>query len=277
MSDSSHSKILKALLLFLKPIARSMLAVGIGYREFSEITKAAFVSVATSDFGLRGRPTNISRVAVMTGLTRKEVRRIRDKFDAGEETLLLRSTPMAEILHRWHTDKTYLDSDSYPRVLAFDEGENSFSSLVRKYGGDIPPGAMRTELKRTGAIEELPDGSLRPVKRSVARPRVEERLADGLALVMYPAALALVRNTRSDVDSTWIHRTTATKYIRKEDQPRLMRICNERADEFSEAVDDLFGAYENLYKEDARDGSKQVVGVGVFYFEDDNPDVDVFR
>ncbi|MFQ5549243.1 MAG: DUF6502 family protein, partial [Woeseia sp.] len=70
MQDKIQRQILDALLVAIRPLARALLRVGIGYREFAEISKAAFVDIATKDYGLRGRPTNISRVAVMTGLTR---------------------------------------------------------------------------------------------------------------------------------------------------------------------------------------------------------------
>jgi hypothetical protein len=79
MQDTAKNNVLSALLKALRPIARFLMKSGIGYREFAEISKSAFVDVATSDYGLRGRPTNISRVAVMTGLTRKEVKRLREK------------------------------------------------------------------------------------------------------------------------------------------------------------------------------------------------------
>ena len=277
MQDRTQKSILKALLLFLKPIARALLNAGIGHREFTEISKTAFVDVATADYGLRGRPTNISRVAVMTGLTRKEVRRIRDKSEAGEETLITRSTPMAEILHRWYTDSEYQDAEGQPVNLDFEGEDPSFSSLVRKYGGDIPPGAMRTELKRIQAIEELDDGQLRILKRNVSGLDVNERLANGLATVMYPAAVTLALNTSPPAEETWIHRTAATRYVRKDDIPRLRRICSERLAEFSESIDDLFVAYETLYETDRSDAPERAVGVGVFYFEEDKSESDVFR
>ena len=48
------------------------------------------------------------------------------------------------------------------KSLAFDKGSNSFSDLVKKYGGDIPPGAMRTELNedRRNAVVEGEDGEV---------------------------------------------------------------------------------------------------------------------
>ncbi len=109
MKDSIQQKILAALLLVLRQLAKALLNAGISYREFAEISKTAFVDVATENYGLRGRPTNISRVAVMTGLTRKEVRRIRDRSAAGNETVIEKQTPMSHILHRWFTDEDFLD------------------------------------------------------------------------------------------------------------------------------------------------------------------------
>ncbi|MDZ7771005.1 MAG: DUF6502 family protein [Woeseiaceae bacterium] len=168
MQDTIQRQILNALLQVLRPLARALLRAGIGYREFAEISKAAFVDIATQDYGLRGRPTNISRVAVMTGLTRKEVRRLRDKSAAGEETVVLRSAPMAIILHRWFTEDSFIDEHGLPLALPFEssDGSPSFSGLVRRFGGDVPPGAMRTELKRIKAVDEdrrvclLPENAL---------------------------------------------------------------------------------------------------------------------
>lgn len=276
MQDSIQTNILRALLVFLKPIARALLNAGIGHREFAEISKTAFVDVATEDYGLRGRPTNISRVAVMTGLTRKEVRRIRDKSAAGEETVVVRSTPMAEILHRWYTDEAFLDTSGKPARLTFDGEKQSFTDLVRKYGGDIPPGAMRTELKRINAIEETEDGKLQILKRNVSGLDVHDRLVAGLTKVLYPAAVTLAHNTGSNPEHTWIQRSASTKFVRKDDISRLKRICSDRLVDFTESIDDLFGAYETLYEKDASKEPTRAVGVGVFYFEDENADVDVF-
>jgi len=277
MRDNIQRQILDALLVALRPIARALLRAGIGYREFAEISKTAFVDIATKDYGLRGRPTNISRVAVMTGLTRKEVRRIRDKSAAGDATIVVRSTPMGVILHRWYSEQEYLTNDGVPRVLDFDGSDGSFSDLVRKFGGDIPPGAMRTELKRINAIEETEDGSLKVLKRNVSGLDVHDKLITGLAMVVYPAALTLAHNTHSGRDGdTWVHRSTATKHVRENDLARIRRISSDRLTEFVESIDDLFVAYETLYESDGSNTSSRAVGIGVFYFEEDKSETDIF-
>ena len=95
MQEKQKQQVLNTFLLVMRPIVRILLRYGIGYREFVEVVKTAFVDVASSDFGLRGRPTNISRVAVMTGLARKEVKRLRDKLSSGDTVIAVKTTPLA--------------------------------------------------------------------------------------------------------------------------------------------------------------------------------------
>ena len=277
MQDNIQHRILNALLTVLRPLARALLRAGIGYREFAEISKSAFVDIASKDYGLRGRPTNISRVAVMTGLTRKEVRRLRDKSAAGEETSVFRSTPMSMILHRWYTDDEFLDASSKPLELDFDGEGATFSKLVRKHGGDIPPGAMRTELKRIDALTEAADGKLKVLKRNVSNLAVHERMVIGLSMQLYPAALTLAHNTESEAgDDTWVQRCVSTRFVRDSDLSRVRRISSDRLAEFTESVDDLFAAYETLYEKEANQGPERAVGIGVFYFEEDKSETDIF-
>jgi len=278
MQDSVQRQILKALLIALRPLARALLRAGVGHREFNEISKAAFVDVATKDYGLRGRPTNVSRVAVMTGLTRKEVRRLRDKSEAGDEAVVIRSTPMSEILHRWYTEGDYVTSDNRPRDLAFDGPETSFSSLVTKFGGDIPPGAMRTELKRIGAVEELTSGELRVLKRNVSNLADHDRLVSILALQLNAAAITGCHNTDPENrENVWIQRLVHTTRVRAGDRARVKRITSDRLVEFSESIDDLFAAYETLYENESPEPESKSIGIGVFYFEDDGQESSVFQ
>jgi len=277
MQSDIQRQVLGAILLVLKPIARALLRVGVGYREFSEIAKTAFVETATSDYGLRGRPTNISRVAVMTGLTRKEVRRIRIKTDASEHTVVMRTTPVSQILHRWYTDEEFLNDKGSPKSLDFDGDGLSFTSLVKKYGGDVPAGAMRTELKRIDAIEQTDEGQLSPTKRVAYNIDLHDRLIGGLAGILYPAALNLAHNL--DVEEgpdRWVNLAATSKYVRKSDKGRIMRISSDRIVEFVETIDDMYGAYEALSSQDTGADDNVAVGVGVFYFEENKSETNVF-
>jgi len=273
MHDKSKNVVLLALLKALRPVARFLMKSGIGYREFSEIGKSAFVDVATSDYGLRGRPTNISRVAVMTGLTRKEVRRLRDKISSGNQVDMQRVIPPAEIIEKWHSDSEFLDSTGRPKTLDFAGPSPSFSALVKKYGGDIPPGAMRTELKRVGAVTDDDSGRL-TVQMKFFRPfDLDEQMARALSQAMYGLALNIDHNIATrDRSETWVERTAYSAHIRHEDNSRVRRISQDRAIEFVESVSDLFSAYETIYGDDEPGAESSTVGVGVYYFETDEQD-----
>ena len=268
MQEKLKQQVLDAFLLVMRPVVRILLRYGIGYREFVEVTKTAFVDVASSDFGLRGRPTNISRVAVMTGLTRKEVKRLRDKIASGDNSITVKTTPLADVLHHWHAQAEYMDPDGTPRKLPFSGETGSFTSLVKTYGGDVPAGAMRTEMKRVGVVTEDEDGNLQVVNRTF-RPESEH---EGLIAVLVHGAYALLSNIAHNTDpdradGTWTNRFAYTQALRREGTGQLRRITKDRIAEFAESVDDIFIAYEALHDDDP-DDEKDAIAVGVFYFEE---------
>jgi len=268
MQKELKQQVVDALYLVLRPVVKILLKYGVGVSEFSELVKKSYVDVATTEFGIRGRPTNISRVAVMTGLTRKEVRRLRDAIETGKNSPSVKTTPIAEILHRWHAENDFLDRQGRPAVLAFSKGPNSFSSLVKKFGGDVPPGAMRTELKRIGSVVEDETGSLRLVKRSVYPSGQTENLLTSLVHSAYPLLSTIVENCASEEGPTGLAQfSTYSTAIDRSDLKRLRRISYDRLSDFADSFDDLFMAYESLH-EAGTEGEGTVVSVGLFYFEE---------
>ncbi|MEM8682377.1 MAG: DUF6502 family protein [Pseudomonadota bacterium] len=278
MQDEINRQILSAFFVVLKPIARILLRFGIGFREFAEVAKTAYVDVASRDFGLRGRPTNISRVAVMTGLTRKEVRRLRDKINDGQSSLVVKTTPLSDVLHHWHADTEFTDTNGKPLSLEFSsDGTSSFSELVRKYGGDIPPGAMRTELKRVGAVTEDDGGRLSVLKRTFRAEEDHDSLITSLIHGVYPLLANVNHNSNSsNSDEPWQQFVTYTNSVRKSDVPRLRRISGDRLAEIAKSIDDLLMAYETLYEDGDTGEEKSTLAVGVYYFEERDKD-DTFQ
>ena len=68
----------------LEPVVRLLLRSGITWKEFAEVAKTAFVQVATDEYGIRGRPTNLARVAILTGINRREVARQRQLTESDQ-------------------------------------------------------------------------------------------------------------------------------------------------------------------------------------------------
>jgi len=267
MQDKTKQRVLDAFLLVMRPVVRILLRYGIGYREFAEVTKTAFVDVASADFGLRGRPTNISRVAVMTGLTRKEIKRLRDKIAEGDSSISVKTTPLSDVLHHWHAQPEFTDSTGSPLKLPFSGGQQSFTDLVKRFGGDIPAGAMRTEMKRVGVIAEDDEGRLRVTDRTFKSASDDENLLTILVHGVYAQLSNVCHNfDPGRVDATWPNRIAYTRSLRKSDTKQLRRVTKDRIVDFAESMDDVFMAYESLQESD-QDVSK-AVAIGIYYFEE---------
>jgi hypothetical protein len=272
MQEKLKQQVLDAFLLVMRPIVRILLRYGIGYREFVEVAKTAYVDVASSDFGLRGRPTNISRVAVMTGLTRKEVKRLRDKIESGDSRISVKTTPLADVLHHWHAQREFTDSAGRPLALPFSGKGKSFSSLVKKHGGDIPAGAMRTELKRVAAVEEDDEGYLRVTRRSIHPADQHDNLLMLLVHGAYTMLTNIAHNTNTETTSdSWGSKIAFTTTSGKEHSVQLRRIAKDRISEFAEAFDDIFIAYEALHDTQQSNDENNAIAVGIYYFEETDP------
>jgi len=268
MKQKQQKTVLNSFQLVLRPIIKVLLRYGIGYNEFAESVKMAYVDVGSTDFGIRGRPTNISRVAVMTGLTRKEVRRLRTKMESGEDSVTVKSTPITEILHRWHAEDEFLDDRGRPASLSFSGDSGSFSSLVKKYGGDVPAGAMRAELNRVGAIDEDAGGNLSVKRRSFWPTDQTEKLESALVHHVYPLMSSVAYNTDPENESDVMAQFAIYSLdIESQDRPRLRRMCSDRLTDMAESFDDLFIAYESNGIEPTA-ATKAPMMVGLYYFEE---------
>lgn len=155
----------------LKPVARLLLHCGVPWKEFAEIAKSAFVTVATEEFGLRGRPTNVSRVAILTGLGRREVRKQREAT-ARAEPIPTYLSAASRVLSGWHQDQDFLDASGSPLELPplgaerRDNGIATFQELWRRYGGDVPVGALLKELIAAGSVRESAARRLQVIARN---------------------------------------------------------------------------------------------------------------
>ncbi len=271
MGGGDPSRLRAALLGALRPLAAMLLRFGIGYREFAEVARAAFVDAATAEFGLRGRPTNISRVAAMTGLTRKEVRRLRSLGAAG--TAAGPGTVPAEVLHRWHTDPHYLEHHGVPLELPFEGPGPSFAGLVRACAGDLPAGAIRAELRRMGAVEETPTGALRPVRREVVPATAMDAMLEGFATGLRPVTLTVGWNAAAAAsgDHRRFQRAVTSRHVPLARVAEAEALLRGRLTTWTEEVDDYLAGVERLPTGDETEVPTVTLGIGMYYFEEPRP------
>jgi hypothetical protein len=273
MNNDIQTRMLTSVYACLLPLAKLLIRSGITYRQFETIAKRAFVHQAMAEAESRGRPTNTSRVAVRTGLSRKDVKRIRDCILA-EPMLASGSTadqsgPPARVLHAWHSDRRFADVDGKPRDLDFQDEGSGFYALVHAVAGDVPPGAVRAELRRAGAIEELHDGKLRVLKRHYVPGHVDEKAITVMSSMVFHLTAGIVHNTDPDrTTGGFIQRIAFSDSLQTSAVPQFRQWSREQATAFIEKMDDWIAAHENPELASAEHQSiAGTVGVGVFYYE----------
>jgi len=266
---------LLAIYACMLPLARLLLRSGVTYRQFDAVAKRAFVREALSANDLRGRSTNTSQVAVMTGLSRKEVRRVREQASElgyqAAESEEQHWGPPARVLHAWHVDARFLDESGRPRKLQFQDDESGFSALVRAVAGDVPPGAVRAELRRCAAISELPDGRLEPVKRYYVPGDFDQNAITVLSGMFFPMLAGLAHNTNPDRTSEgFIQRFAFSDCVPVSRIPEFRRLSRQEATSFIERIDDWLALRESVRAGNPDESDAVTIGVGVFYYEGPN-------
>lgn len=147
-------KLISAVRRILRPLVRLLLSQGLTYQWLSDVLKEIYVEVANTDFNLGGRRQTDSRVSLLTGVHRKDVRRLREM--PPNQAAVDEAPPAvslgAQLVARWASDARYLGEEDRPRPLPrlASQGELSFESLVAEVSKDIRARPVLDEWLRLG-------------------------------------------------------------------------------------------------------------------------------
>ena len=150
ISDAS-TLLMKAFRRLLRPLVGLAIRFGIPYPTLSNLLKAVYVEVANADFPVADRPQTHSRITVLTGVHRKDVKRLLADED-GEDQLPATPTLGAQIIGKWLGDPAFTDAAGRPLVLprSTSDGTASFDSLVETVSKDVRPRTILDEWTRLG-------------------------------------------------------------------------------------------------------------------------------
>jgi len=271
---------------FLRPLARFLLRSGIGFQEFSDICKAAFVSVAyEEDTGRIERTVPASRISEITGINRKEVGRLRKKNLVQLETEYWSAdlNPLTQVLHFWHSDPDFSESGK-PMLLEVRNGAFSFDALVRRYVTSLTPDVMRAELVRSGAVKELPNGQLVALSRQYTPTDVDTEFVRTMVFSLRNLTSTLVHNAKVIAEEGPgskrgnLERYVWTTRIPRDQVREFKAFAEGNAERLLAELDTWIGEEEMRFRRENKDGKlteSDVTGVkncgfGVYYFESDD-------
>ncbi len=271
-TDPSASALQRAVLRVMRALARVLIRNGLTLPAFVELAKRAWVDVALGDFTIPGRKPSISRASLLTGLTRKDVQRLvdaRGDTDA-EAALAVPDHRAARVIAGWVHEADYGDAGA-PRDLAFDGDGATFSTLVRRYGGDVPPRAVLDELLQVGNVERLEDGRLRLLTRFYL-PRSNDAARLGILGTDVSWLIGTIDHNLQGREPARFQRKVTYDNLPVEAVDAFRTLSARHAQELIELLGDWLARHDRDTNPAVEGSGRMRAGVGVFYFEEDLED-----
>lgn len=264
-TDSEVSRALwQAVEAILRPLCRLLLRHSVSFDAFEELAKRVFVHVAHKEFQIPGKSPSASRVAVLSGLTRKEVHRVLvEPSDVSRESFE-RYNRAIRVLTGWARDKNFRDAKGKPRLLDV-EGNSGFGDLVKRYSGDMPVRSVLDELIHSGSVKQRDDGRLQLVSAGYVP---HHSVIDKFGMLGRDVAHLI-----ETIDHNLKHGATDARFQRKvmyqgipvSALPAFRTLSSRQSQALLAKLDTWLAEHDTRSEED---GERIPVGLGVYYFEE---------
>ena len=270
MNTPNNKIITKAVTRVLKPLVRLLLRNGISYGAFADIAKRVYVEVADSDYTISGKKQTVSRVSILTGLSRKEVKRVQELPDMEETGLDEKYNRAARVISGWIRDKEFQDSEGNPITLPI-EGSVSFNALVKKYSGDIPTRAILDELIRVGAIVRRKDDLVSLVTSAYVPGDSAAEKLNILGTDVSELIQTIDFNITHD-DESRFQRKVSYDNLPEEVIPEFKRLSALHSQKLLEDLNNWLSRHDRDTNPDSQGTGRYKAGLSIYYVEQDLSD-----
>jgi hypothetical protein len=268
MNDKHLKPLFAAILRLLRPLVRILLRNGVSYSTFADYAKWVYVDVASQEFGIEGRKQTTSRVSVITGLSRKEVMRVRKLPKPDDSASTERYNRAARVIAAWRRDRNFLDAKGRPAPLPMTGPRVSFSELVKRFSGDVPVRATLDELIRVGAVERLEDGRINLLTRSYIPASSDADKLHILGTDVTHLISTIDHNLKSDPTGPFFQRKVAYDNLPDEVLPVFRKLSAKRAQALLESLDRWLAQHDRDITPTVKGTGRNRAGIGIYYFEE---------
>jgi len=221
------------------------------------------------EFALPGKKPSISRTAILSGLTRKEIQRssseAKNPVDASPE----KYNRAARVIAGWVRDPEFQDNNGQPRSLKPQDGMASFAELVRRHSGDVPARAVKDELLRVGAVEEQSDGSLRLVARAYVPRTSETEKIEILGTDVSDLIATIDHNLGQGISDPRFQRKVMYDNLPREALEKFRTLSGTEAQSLLEKMDRWLSQKDRDTNPQSAGSGRVRAGIGIYYFEED--------
>lgn len=272
MAESVQTTLTRAVRTLLKPLVRILLRNGIAYGSFAELAKKTYVDVAFENFAPEGKKQTVSRVSALTGLTRKETKRLHEMAQDDADASQQRYNRAIRVISGWLNDAGFHDAGGQPLTLPVDGEGASFAALVKKYSGDMTTQSMLAVLSAAATVVREED-RVRLIQHAYL-PGNDP--ADKLHILGTDSAELIAtidHNLVSQSDALRFQRKVSNHRVRAEALPEFRALSSRKAQALLEEFDAWLAKHE-ITAGDQDDDQGHYVSLGIYYYENSEHEED---
>ena len=270
------SALQSSLRTMLRPLVKLMLSRQITYPLISQLLKGLFVEVAGESFAIPGKRLTDSRINLLTGIHRKDLKRLRELANT-PESAPERSKSVslgAQIVARWTDIEEFQDGEGRPRPLSRrtpTDGSPGFDDLVRSVNRDIRPRSILDEWLRLG-VAHLDDDENVVLNRDAFIPsRGFEEKAHSLGRSLHDHIAAGAHNLMDD-QPPFVERSVYYSGLTPEAVEELLELAERSGMEALHKVNRR--AMELQERDDTKPEARHRMRLGIFTFRAKRGDPD---
>jgi len=265
--DDVQRDLVRAATETLRPFVERLLKIGVPFGVLQLSLRELFVRVAESKLGQPGKRLTDSQLALVTGINRKEVKRIRAARTPRRAPRSFSINQATSLISRWMNDPQTTDARGRPLPLPYraDRGP-SFMKLARKLTGDLAPGVLLDELIRSGAVEVRKDGMV-VLRGNTYVPRVAEGALRILAEDSAELADTILRNVFGESPERLLQRKVFYDNLGSEAADRIRAEMRREGERFIRRIDRLLSRYDRDRNPKAPAGARMYAALGIYFSE----------
>ena len=267
MNNPNDQFLVKAIYKVLRPLIRLLMRHGVTYRNFADIARHLYVDVAEEDFALENRKVSNARTAILTGINRKDIAKLKARPHPLEQMQSEAPSSLSRVINAWLSDER-CQSKSGLKALPIEERKDvySFTDLVKEYTTDITVRALLDELRRIKAC-------------SVEGDEVRLLVSAYVPVEDMPETLRIFSTAASDLLSTMDHniaklpsgpllqRTVSYNNIPEEMLVQIRERCASEGDHFLLQINEWLSKQDRDQNKNLGGTGRYRAGIGIYYLE----------
>ena len=250
-----------AIIRILKPLIRVLIRNGIAYGTFADIARKVYVDSGFDEARRQGQKITVSNVSILTGINRKEVKRLKEALSFNTDNSLRKFNRIVRVIAGWQHDEEFMDRDSEPKDLLLEGTKSSFSNLVKRYSGDMPVVAMLNALIDSGNIRVIDNGRIQLINPNYLPDSDSDKKLNILGIDTAELIRTIDHNISvSKPEDAWFQRKASNTQVKIAALPKIKKRINKKAQQLLEDIDAELSQNESDNKDECC-----AVSVGIYF------------